>query len=163
MLSQLRFRAMLQVDIREFGHGPVQTAGELPPEDPTFAGLDLGLEGPVAVDGQLLRTGDVEFFWQARLRGRLRGACRRCLAEIVYPLEADVEVMFSADPEAGDDPSVYPLAVPVTRVDVRPAVREEVALAVSGYPLCREDCAGLCPRCGADLNAGPCGCTAPSD
>ena len=29
--------------------------------------------------------------------------------------------------------------------------------------LCREDCAGLCPRCGADLNAGPCGCHTPAE
>jgi len=29
---------------------------------------------------------------------------------------------------------------------------------VPDAPLCRSDCRGLCPRCGADLNAGPCGC-----
>jgi len=154
---------MLQVDVRDLHHGPVETAGQLAPEDPTFAGLGLELAGPVQVQGRLSQTGDQEFFWQARLTGRLHGTCRRCLTDVVYPLDTDVEVLFSADPEAGDDPSVYPLAAPVTRVDVRPAVREEVALAVSAYPLCREECAGLCPRCGADLNAGPCGCAAPSD
>jgi len=115
------------------------------------------------VNGRLAQTGDLEFFWQARLTGRLRGNCRRCLTDLVYPLDTDVEVLFSADPDAADDPSVYPLSAPVTRVDVRPAVREEVALAASAYPLCREDCAGLCPRCGADLNAGPCRCPAPTD
>jgi uncharacterized protein len=115
------------------------------------------------VKGRLAQTGDLEFFWQARLTGKLRGSCRRCLTDLVYPLDTDIEVLFSADPDAADDPSVYPLSAPVTRVDVRPAVREEVALAVSAYPLCREDCAGLCPRCGADLNAGPCRCPAPTD
>jgi len=40
----------------------------------------------------------------------------------------------------------------------RAALREELALAVDVYPLCREDCRGLCPRCGADLNQGPCPC-----
>ena len=63
---------------------------------------------------------------------------------------------------SADDPAVYPVEAPVTRIDVRPAVREEVALAASTFPLCREDCAGLCPRCGTDLNTGPCGCAAPS-
>jgi uncharacterized protein len=153
---------MLQVDVRDLHQGPVETVGQLEPEDPTFAGLSLDLDGPVQVEGRLAQTGDQEFFWQARLTGRLRGACRRCLTDVVYPLDADVEVLFSADPDAADDPSVYPLKAPVTHVDVRPAVREEVALAVSAYPLCREDCAGLCPRCGADLNVGPCGCSAPS-
>jgi uncharacterized protein len=141
----------------------VETLGRLEPEDETFAGLSLDLDGPVEVKGRLAQTGDLEFFWQARLTGKLRGSCRRCLTDLVYPLDTDIEVLFSADPDAADDPSVYPLSAPVTRVDVRPAVREEVALAVSAYPLCREDCAGLCPRCGADLNAGPCRCPAPTD
>jgi len=154
---------MLQVDVRDLHQGPRETVAQLEPGDPTFTGLDLDLDGPVQVAGRLSQTGDLEFFWQARLAARLHGSCRRCLKAIVYPLDADVEVLFSADPDAADDPSVYPLAEPVTRVDVRPAVREEVALAVSAYPLCREDCAGLCPRCGADLNVGPCDCTAPSD
>jgi uncharacterized protein len=153
---------MLQVDVRELHQGPVDTVGQLEPGDPTFEGLELELVGPVQVDGRLTQSGDQEFFWRARLTGRLRGACRRCLTEVVYPLDTEVEVLFSADPEAADDPSVYALPAPVTRVDVRPAVREEIALAVSAYPLCRDDCAGLCPRCGADLNAGPCQCAAPS-
>jgi uncharacterized protein len=154
---------MLQVDVRDLQQGPVETVGQLEGTDPAFAGLSLGLEGPVQVTGRLSQTGDRDFFWHARLVGTLRGSCRRCLTDFVYSLDADVEVLFSADPEAADDPSVYPLTAPVTRVDVRPAVREEVALAVSAYPLCREDCAGLCPRCGADLNAGPCRCAAHSD
>jgi uncharacterized protein len=154
---------MLEVDVRDLHQGSVETLGQLDPEDSTFAGLGLDLGSPVRVEGRLSQTGDQEFFWHARLTGTLRGSCRRCLTEVVYPLDADVEVLFSADPDAADDPSVYPLPAPVTRVDVRPAVREEVALAVSAYPLCRDDCAGLCPRCGADLNAGPCQCRAPSD
>ncbi len=154
---------MLTVDARDLQRGPVETTGLLDVADPTFAGLELGLDAPVAVSGKLSQSGDQEFFWQARLTGRVRGTCRRCLTELVYPLGADVEVLFSADPDAADDPSVYSLPAPVTRVDVRPVVREEIALAVSAYPLCREDCAGLCARCGADLNDGPCSCAAPSD
>jgi uncharacterized protein len=63
------------------------------------------------------------------------------------------------DPDAADDPSVYPLAASATHLELGEAVREELALAIPAFPLCREDCAGLCPGCGADLNAGPCGCT----
>jgi uncharacterized protein len=154
---------MLQVDARELHQGPVDTSGQVAADDSMFAGLGVELQSPVTVTGTLAETGDQEFFWRAHLAARLRGVCRRCLKDVVYPLEQDVEVLFSADPEAAEDPAVYPLEAPVTRVDVRPAVREEVALAVSAFPLCRDDCAGLCPRCGADRNAGPCSCAAPSD
>ncbi len=154
---------MLVVDVRQLHEGPVETAGQLPADDVLFADLGIAFDGPVTVSGRLAETGDQEFFWRGHLAGRVRGNCRRCLTDVVYPLEQDVEVLFSADPDAADDPAVYPVEAPVIRVDVRPAVREEVALAVSAFPLCRPDCAGLCPRCGADLNTGPCKCTAPSD
>jgi uncharacterized protein len=78
-------------------------------------------------------------------------------------VDADVDLLFSDDPDAADDPSVYPLASEATHIDLGEAVREEFALAAPTYVLCREECAGLCPRCGADLNAGPCGCGSPTD
>ena len=41
-----------------------------------------------------------------------------------------------------------------------PLVYEEAILALPTRPLCAEDCRGLCPRCGANLNQGACGCPA---
>jgi uncharacterized protein len=154
---------MLEVDIRDLRHGSGETTGQLAQDDPLFEGLAIDLDGPVGVSGRLQRTGDEEFFWHGRVQGRIRGACRRCLTDVTYPLDLECEVLFSADPDVADDLAVFPVQAPVTRVDVRPAVREEIALAVTAFPLCREDCAGLCARCGADLNAGPCSCTAPLD
>jgi uncharacterized protein len=46
------------------------------------------------------------------------------------------------------------------RLDLRESVRESLLLELPITPYCREDCPGLCPKCGADLNDGPCGCTA---
>lgn len=152
---------MLEVDIRELRHGPVETTGELAAADPLFEGLEVSLDGPLAVGGTLERAGQDGFFWHGQLEGQVRSMCRRCLTEFVMPVVQSVEVLFSPDPDLQDDPSVYPLAEPLARVDLRPAVREELALAVDAFPLCREDCRGLCPRCGADLNRGACECTAP--
>lgn len=149
---------MFEVDIRELRRGPVETVGELAPEDPTFVGLNLDLAGPLSVTGRLQETAEGEYFWRAHLAGELRGACRRCLTDVTSPVAADVSVMFSTDPEAADDPSVYPVAPSSRSVDVRAAIREELALAAPAFALCREDCAGLCPTCGADLNAGKCSC-----
>ncbi len=154
---------MLRVDIRDLQRGPVRTDGRLDPDDPVFKGLDLGLTGPVSVDGQLQATGDGEYLWRGRMHGVVRGECRRCLTEVLD--EVDIEVaaaVFSTDPDAADDPDFYPLAERASSVDVTDVVREELALAAqTDRLLCREDCAGLCPKCGADLNAGPCDCHAP--
>ena len=150
---------MLRIDRRELRAGPVETTGTVAANDPILEGLGLRLEGGLEVSGRLQPAGHGDYLWRGHLSGMARGDCRRCLTEVPVPIAADVDVLFSADPDAGDDPSVYPLAEAATHVDVGEAVREELALAVPAYVLCREDCAGLCPRCGADLNAGPCGCT----
>lgn len=149
---------MLQVDVRELRHGSVPTEGELAAGDSLFEGLQVPLEGPLTVGGVLERAGANGFYWHGRLDGQVRSTCRRCLAEFTTPVSEAVEVVFSTDPDLQEDPSVYPLSEPLTHVDVRPAVREELVLAVDAYPLCREDCRGLCPRCGADLNRGACDC-----
>jgi len=76
---------------------------------------------------------------------------------------SDIRALFTQDPDALEDPDCYPLARDATQIDLRPAVREELLLAVPQWVVCREDCRGLCPRCGKDLNAGPCGCPPAGD
>jgi uncharacterized protein len=156
---------MLRVDIRDLQRGPVRTVGELPPDDPTFEGLDLCLAAPVRVNGQLQATADGEYLWRGQSRALLRGDCRRCLTEVLDEVDVDVNAaVFSTDPEAADDPDFYPLPERANAVDVGVVVREELALATPPHLLlCRDDCAGLCPKCGADLNAGPCACRAPAE
>ena len=149
---------MLRVDLRDIHRGPMETAGVLEPDDAAFEGLDLGLTGPVSVEGRLQETGPGEFFWRGRVKGQVSGDCRRCLAPVTQPVDVELNVLFSEDPDAADDPSVYPLAPATPVIDLAEAIREELALAVPPYLLCREDCAGLCSQCGADLNAGACQC-----
>jgi uncharacterized protein len=50
-----------------------------------------------------------------------------------------------------------------TELELGEMVREELILAVPPYVLCREDCRGLCPQCGNDLNEGPCSCSPEPD
>lgn len=151
---------MLRVDIRDLLRGSVRTIGELGPGDPAFHGLGLDLVGNVSVDGQLQGTSEAEYLWRGRVHAVVRGECRRCLAEVLEEVHVDVPAaVFSSDPEAADDPDFYPLPARTTSIDVGTVVREELALTVpSRLLLCRDDCAGLCSRCGADLNAGPCAC-----
>ena len=156
---------MLRVDIRDLQRGPVRTEGQLPPDDPIFEGLGLDLVGPVVVHGQLQATGEGEYLWRGDLHGVVRGECRRCLTEVLDEVDVAVDAaVFSSDPDAVDDPDFYLLSDRAASVDVGVVVREELALATqANLLLCRDDCAGLCPRCGADLNAGPCVCHTPAE
>ncbi len=147
---------MLRVDIRQLQQGPVDASGRLGPEDPALEGLGLVLAGPVIVSGVLQRTGEDGFLWRGRIQASVAGECSRCLVSLTQQLDEGVDVLFSSDPDLIDDPSVYALSPEVTSVDVTMAVREELALRLSAFPICRPDCKGLCATCGADLNAGPC-------
>ena len=71
----------------------------------------------------------------------------------------DVDERYAEEDPTGRrrvDPDAFPIEH--GQLDLAPMVREEVLLAVPDAPLCRPDCAGLCPTCGADRNAAPCDC-----
>src|SRR5262245_30760485 len=154
---------MLRVDLRELAHGggAVQTRGELKQDDPAFEGTGIALQQPVVVEGRLQSVGEDRFYWEGTAGTAGQGEGRRCLTPVATPLELQIGALFSQDPDALDDPDAYPVAPDATEIDVTPAVREELVLAAPQYVLCRDDCKGLCPQCGKDLNAGgaPCDCT----
>ena len=154
---------MLQVDLRELAAAPVDTRAELPGDDPLFAGIEVVLAEPVRVAGRLQAAGDGRFYWRATLRTRIAGECRRCLAAVPVAVATDIGALFSQNPDAENDPDSYPVARDAIQIDLGPAVREELLLAVPRWVVCRDDCRGLCPRCGKDLNAGPCGCAPVTD
>jgi uncharacterized protein len=112
--------------------------GTLFPEPPAEARLD----GPVEASLEFSVGGDA-LLMQARLSGRWTVPCSRCLAEHTVAFDARAE-------------ETYPLSTP--EIDVTEDLRQAALLEVPARSLCRPDCRGLCPRCGKDLNAGPCGC-----
>ena len=126
----------------------------------------LAADWPVGVEASfgLDRTGDLVSV-RGRLRSSARLECVRCLRTFDLPLTADLTVV--ADRAGGrgrleeqleaDD---YMMFHDGRQLDLREQARESVLLELPITPHCREDCRGLCPRCGADLNEGPCGCPA---
>ena len=110
---------------------------------PAEADVDVDLVLESLPDG-VVATGAVEAPWE--------GVCRRCLRPVQGLVRTPVREVFEAQPVSED---VFPLTG--DRVDLEPLVREAVLLELPLAPLCREDCAGLCPTCGADRNEADCG------
>jgi uncharacterized protein len=86
------------------------------------------------------------------------GACRRCLTPASGTLRLKVRELYTED---GDGEETYPLVH--DDVDLEPLVRDAVLLELPQAPLCRPDCLGLCPSCGANRNEEACACEAPGD
>lgn len=88
-----------------------------------------------------------------------RGECRRCLREASGTLRAWERELYEV---GSDGEESYPLNG--DQLDLEPLARDAVLLELPLAPLCSEECQGLCPRCGAVRNEGPCGCPeAPAD
>jgi uncharacterized protein len=92
--------------------------------------------------------------------GRWVMTCRRCLEEVGAGFRVSVAEVYRR-PGAGPWEEGYAVSASQT-IDLGPLVRDNVVLAMPLYPLCREDCAGLCPSCGANRNEGPCACPPPA-
>jgi len=90
---------------------------------------------------------------------RLAEVCSRCLKVVDREHSIPLDFQFEPGLDPWDEaPGVYALDGNQDEMDAGPALREELLLALPEYPLCRSECRGLCPRCGADLNEGDCDC-----
>ena len=150
---------MLRIDLAEVRAGAVDTPGRLEVSDPLFGGIGIALAAPLRVEGRFSRAGEGKYFWHARMDTVLRLECRRCLSPVEVPLSQRLDLLFLAERGGvDDDVGCYPIPPRTRDLDLRDALREELLLAVPQFVECRPDCRGLCPDCGANLNAGPCGC-----
>lgn len=149
---------MLRIDLAAVREGPVAISERLAPADPLLAGAGIALASPLVVAGRLSTAGEGRYYWQGTLETVVRAECRRCLAPVGVPVSQALGVVFVDEEEAEGEADCYLVPRRATALDLSQAVREELLLATPQYVECRPDCRGLCPRCGADLNAGPCGC-----
>jgi uncharacterized protein len=90
--------------------------------------------------------------FRLRLQARLHGPCYRCLGDAVLDVPIDVREYQATNPDAAELESPY---VADDRLDLSAWARDSVSLALPDQILCREDCAGLCPTCGKNLNEEP--------
>jgi len=150
---------MLSFDIRSLEHHGVAVDGMLSPDDEIWQEDDPRPSGPLHVTGRLSTAGAGRYYWHGRLEGDVVMPCRRCLNDASAHVSGEEHVIFvEADDEEADNPDVYALDERADEIDLRPAIREQWLLAVPTFVLCKDDCKGLCPSCGADLNAGECHC-----
>lgn len=123
--------------------------------DGPLEGLTVGaarLDGDVHCDFALEHVPDGVVV-RGAASGNWSSECSRCLAPVSTPFRVAVAELFEANPIEGE---TYPLVD--ERIDVELPLRDAIAGELQPAPLCREDCAGLCPVCGIDRNTATCEC-----
>jgi uncharacterized protein len=126
--------------------------------------LDIGVSSRVEGSVKLTRT-NRGILVQGTLKAAVPVECSRCLKVFDYNLTINLEeeyfpvidVNSGVPVEIPDEPGSFTIDEHHI-LDLREAIRQNALLAIPMKPLCREDCAGLCQKCGADLNEGECSC-----
>ena len=141
----------------------LRRAGTLKDVDLDVPLADLGIEGDARFDddalvhvGLHLESMNDGIVVHGAVSVPWHGTCRRCLEPTGGVSVSDVDELYQ---RVLTDPDAFEIVG--DQLDLRPIARELVLLDAPLTPLCREDCAGLCPTCGKDLNQGACECAAP--
>ena len=91
------------------------------------------------------------FLVTVAVRATVFGSCFRCLREVVVPIDTEQQEFAPTHPEEWDEADLSPFIVDFV-ADIASLAREAVVLALPAKILCREDCPGICPHCGGELD-----------
>lgn len=118
--------------------------------------VDLSNEEPLFTDVRIvgrLRNVVGVMTVCATVTGSCTAACDRCLEPAVLSLESELKTVLTLD--SSEDDSVW---IENGKIDLCKTAYDALVLSLPIRILCKEDCKGLCPTCGANLNDGDCGC-----
>ena len=169
----------MRVNIDEIKEGGLERSWELTREqvDAMVAGDQAGYrsDGPTTVDVRFDKV-DRRVLLRARAAAALKVPCGRCLTPVPVRVPLDFKMTFvpedqyAAPPSREDESDAEDAAASFEpssldeetysgkELQLDPVVREQLILALPPYPVCRDDCKGLCPVCGTNLNEKECGC-----
>ncbi len=147
----------MRLDLKEIIHTPgasrafdyrldlsqVELFGEKPFDQPIrVSGTVRNMAGALQLEGQA--------------ESQMDSRCDRCLKPITVDLKVPVTTLLAEELEDEENDEIVLLEK--GELDLDEIFTTACILAVDGKHLCSEECKGLCPTCGADLNKGPCGC-----
>lgn len=134
--------------------------------------IDFGAEG-VRQSGNLHVTGEAELLnssiGEVRIRGKmhvdLEVQCDRCLEPMPYEVDGPFDLFYRPTPR---DPLPHDISIDAgeseigfyegSGMELEDILREHVLLSLPMHQVCRDECAGICPRCGINRNDGSCDC-----
>ena len=114
----------------------------------------VGFSAPIQVEG-VIANEDGEFLVSGQMKTRVQMPCDRCLS----PVEVEVNVKLSeklCEKDNAKNEEIETFSGEM--IDLAPMVRKNILFSLPMKVVCKEDCKGLCPMCGKDLNQGACDC-----
>lgn len=142
--------------LKESG-GEISLDCEINLPDTEFNGSTYHFCEPVKVSGRITNNGTT-LILRAECDGVLSTQCVRCLKDIDVPVHFNVtETLMKGEKVSEEYEDV--IVFEGTTISLDEIIENNFIMNISAQYLCSEDCKGLCPKCGADLNEGGCNCT----
>lgn len=132
------------------------------------AGPDLyTFAGPLEWSVDVSNTGDA-FLVTGTVSGSATTSCARCLEDVTVPIMGEIEGYFLIGGDGDERPEdleedEFEVLPEDHQIDLAPLITAAILLELPLVPLCDDDCKGLCPQCGHNLNEGDCQCSAKAD
>ncbi len=126
---------------------------------------DCSLGQDVTIEGTLKKVGEA-FYLSGRLSTEVKTICSRCLEDVTFPVRAEVLAKYLPESkleEMEEESEIHGNDLDTefyseNKIDITQAVHDQILLEIPPVTLCRENCRGLCPKCGINLNNEACGC-----
>ena len=138
---------------------PFETALDL--SDLEFGGC-CPVQEPVTAKGEVKNSAGV-LLMHGTVGTTLHGVCDRCAKSFVREVEFPLHAVLATELESEDDADEWVFLLENDCADLTDIIRTTFVLNMDTQLLCKEDCKGLCCRCGKDLNEGPCDCQPEAD
>ena len=153
----------MRLDLQEIIHSPGSSKSFS--FEPDFSDLSFDLveeiHQPAKMEGAVRNTAGLLTF-KAELMVDLTCVCARCAKRFSNSVQIPFEITLSDELEDDENPDIWLLDSDGS-LDLEEVALNALVLNLDTRFLCSEDCQGLCPRCGKNLNEGPCGCRAEVD
>ncbi|NJB68983.1 uncharacterized protein GGQ74_002677 [Desulfobaculum xiamenense] len=148
------------IDIPAEGREFTFTDQELWSEPAQACGLQATIVQPLEGRLSVFPQGPKACLVRGTLTGRIILPCDRCMNDAPVDIEQEFDIFEEiGDTDETDEPRLREEG-DIVVLDAGAILWEQFLLALPAKPLCTPDCKGLCSKCGADLNEGPCGCSA---
>ena len=119
-----------------------------------FEGEEIRAVEKVYVEGVAISENDVIVI-NASIKTKLKLNCSRCLDTFIYPIDIDIEERFTTNSESEDEEAVVVID---DVLDITELVETSIISTLPIKRVCKDDCKGLCQKCGCNLNVKACDC-----
>ena len=119
-----------------------------------FEGEEIRAIEKVSVEGVAISENDVIVI-NASIKTKLKLSCSRCLDTFIYPIDIDIEERFTNNKELDSEEIMF---VDGDTLDITEIIENSIISTLPIKRLCKEDCKGLCSRCGVNINIENCSC-----